>query len=191
MISLIPKINILNKLFPEILQITTILLIFFNSFLFTQTNHPIAIGIILLCQTLLTCVITGLVSKNFWFSYILFLILIGGILILFIYISSLASNEKINFTLKPLIKLIIFVNLRIIIFLFADKFYLINWFFNEEINYSLQLRLINENYLSLSKIYNQPNNWIIILLISYLLLTLIIVVKITNLFIGPLRPKSH
>lgn len=54
---------------------------------------------------------------------------------------------------------------------------------------SSQTLLMNENHLSLSKIYDSPNNFIIILIINYLLLTLIIIVKITNLFQGPLRPK--
>lgn len=116
---------------------------------------------------------------------------VGGILILFIYISSLASNEKINFSLKPLIKFILFLNLSVIIILCIDKFYLINWFFNQETNLNLLSFLIPENYLSLSQIYNPPNNIIILVLINYLLLTLIIVVKLTNSFIGPLRPKNN
>lgn len=45
-----------------------------------------------------------------------------------------------------------------------------------------------ENSLSLNKLYNYPTNLLTILLINYLLITLIAVVKITNLFKGPLRP---
>jgi len=36
---------------------------------------------------------TSYSDKRFWVSYILFIIIIGGILVLFIYISRLASNE--------------------------------------------------------------------------------------------------
>ena len=36
---------------------------------------------------------TSYCEKSFWFSYILFIIIIGGILVLFIYIRRLASNE--------------------------------------------------------------------------------------------------
>lgn len=43
------------------------------------------------------------------------------------------------------------------------------------------------NY-KLIKLYNYPTNFITILLINYLLLTLIAIVKITNIFFGPLRP---
>lgn len=134
---------------------------------------------------------TGIISKSFWFSYILFLVIIGGMLILFIYISSLASNEKLNFSTQPIIKFFIIFNLTIFCIVFIDKFYNMNIFINEDINNNIFNYLINENYLSLSKIYNQPNNFLIILLIIYLLLTLVIVVKITNLFNGPLRPKYN
>lgn len=148
-------------------------------------------GIILLFHTILRCTLTGLISKRFWFSYILFLVFVGGILILFIYMSSLASNEIINFSTKPLINFILLIRFMTIITLFYDKFFILNSFFNSEIiNFKFNF-LIQENHLSLSKIFNSPNNFIIILLINYLLLTLIIVAKITNSFTGPLRPKKY
>ncbi len=49
--------------------------------------------------------------------------------------------------------------------------------------------LLIENSLILNKLYNFPINLITILLIIYLFLTLIAVVKITNVFEGPLRPN--
>jgi NADH-ubiquinone oxidoreductase chain 6 len=49
--------------------------------------------------------------------------------------------------------------------------------------------LLIENSLILNKLYNFPVNLITILLIIYLFLTLIAVVKITNVFEGPLRPN--
>lgn len=50
--------------------------------------------------------------------------------------------------------------------------------------------LVNENYINLSKLYEAPNNFITIILVIYLFLTLIIVVKITKSFIGPLRQNN-
>lgn len=106
------------------------------------------------------------------------------------YMSALASNELINFSLKPFIKFIIIINLLFLLILCIDKFYIINWILNKELDiYNITI-LTQENTYSLVKIYNTPNNFITILLISYLLLTLIIVVKITSAFNGPLRPKS-
>lgn len=162
-----------------------------NTILFLQINHPITIGFILLIQTILNCLITGFITKRFWFSYILFLIFIGGMLILFIYMASLASNEKLKFNPLIIIKINLLILTILSTYIILDKFYIINYFDNSDIRiFSNQTFLINENHLSLSKIYDSPNNFIIILIINYLLLTLIIIVKITNLFQGPLRPKN-
>jgi len=111
-------------------------------------------------------------------------------LILFIYIASLASNEKLKFNPLNVIKINLLTLILLIIYVLFDKFYILNYFNNTDISlFSDQTFLINENHLALSKIYDSPNNFIIILIINYLLLTLIIIVKITNLFQGPLRPK--
>ena len=50
-------------------------------------------GLILLIQTIIVCLIRGKIYRRFRFSYILFIIIIGGRLVLFIYITRLASNE--------------------------------------------------------------------------------------------------
>jgi len=50
---------------------------------------------------------------------------------------------------------------------------------------------INENILILRKLYNFPINLITIILINYLFLTLIVSVKITNLYKGPLRSNLN
>jgi len=122
----------------------------------------------------------------------LFLIFIGGILILFIYISSLASNEQIKFSPWFFIKWNTIVTTSLLIIIMFDKSYFITWFKNNDtIEFFNWQNLAQENRLILSKIYDTPNNFIIILLITYLLLTLIVVVKITRTFIGPLRPKHY
>jgi hypothetical protein len=70
---------------------------------FTQIKHPIAIGLILLIQTVIVCLIRGTIYKSFWFSCILFIIIIGRILVLFIYITRLASNKTFSPSNKILI----------------------------------------------------------------------------------------
>lgn len=157
---------------------------------FTFIKHPLAIGIILLIQTLLICLISGFITKTFWFSYVLFLIFLGGMLVLFIYVTSLASNEIFNFSLNLLI--ICLLNFLLIYFCvyFLDKNFLINYLINHEVERLLRIKtILIENSLTLNKLYNFPINLITIILIIYLFLTLIAVVKITNVFEGPLRPN--
>lgn len=65
-----------------------------SAIIFINLSHPVGLGLTLILHTLLIRGVTGLASGNFWFSYVLFLVFLGGVLVLFIYITRLASNEK-------------------------------------------------------------------------------------------------
>lgn len=111
-------------------------------------------------------------------------------LVLFIYVTSLASNEIFNFS----IKLILFSLLNFLffyfLFIFIDKNLIINNLINNDNERLIIIKTyLIENSLILNKLYNFPINFITIILIIYLFLTLIAVVKITNIFEGPLRPN--
>nr|UJG45186.1 NADH dehydrogenase subunit 6 [Scathophaga inquinata] len=166
-------------------------LLFIFNFIFMNMKHPLAMGLTLLIQTTLVCLTSGLMTKSFWFSYILFLVFLGGMLVLFIYVTSLASNEMFSFSIKLLfISLIIFTTMMITLF-FIDKNNLLNYSNMEIQSISNMNSYLMENSLSLNKLYNYPTNLLTILLMNYLLITLIAVVKITNLFKGPLRPMFN
>nr|YP_009509627.1 NADH dehydrogenase subunit 6 [Cranuca inversa]AUN45044.1 NADH dehydrogenase subunit 6 [Cranuca inversa] len=152
------------------------------SILFTQLSHPLAMGLILLIQTLLISITLGLSSFSFWFSYILFLIFLGGMLVLFIYVASIASNEAfIPSTLYIVITLVsLFFSFLFIIF---DPFLISS---SSSLPWS-SFSISNSIPFTISWIYNIPSMNFTIFIICYLLLMLIIVVKIVNLFKGPLR----
>nr|ALO76616.1 NADH deshydrogenase subunit 6 [Hexagonia terminalis] len=157
--------------------------------IFMFMNHPLSMGLILLIQTLLISLISGFYSLSYWFSYILFLVMIGGMLVLFMYMTSLASNEMMNFSIK------IFTLLMFIIMIFMSLYIIIDYmminplFKNSNILNLLNNLMKNENIISLNMIYNKPNNIITLMLVNYLFLTLIAVVKITDINYGPLRQK--
>nr|YP_010240838.1 NADH dehydrogenase subunit 6 [Calohilara tibetensis]QTG40246.1 NADH dehydrogenase subunit 6 [Calohilara tibetensis] len=159
-----------------------------SSFIFMQMNHPLAMGLMLLIQTLFICLITGLLTKSFWFSYILFLIFLGGMLVLFIYVTSLASNEMFSMSMKLMMNCLIMFLMMNMLFMMMDKMQIISFLMNNDMNSIDNMNsFINENTLNLNKLYNYPTNLITLLLINYLLITLIAIVKITNVFYGPLR----
>nr|AWB99626.1 NADH dehydrogenase subunit 6 [Anopheles arthuri] len=161
------------------------------SFIFMQMKHPLSMGLMLLIQTFLTCLITSIYVKTFWFSYVLFLIFLGGMLILFIYVTSLSSNEMFSMSFSlTMISLIIF-SIFTTLFFIIDKSLIEQFITNMEMEkLSNMNNLINENILSLNKMYNFPTNLITLLLINYLFLTLLVTVKITKKFYGPLRPMN-
>nr|YP_010946931.1 NADH dehydrogenase subunit 6 [Symploce maxima]WGO57688.1 NADH dehydrogenase subunit 6 [Symploce maxima] len=151
---------------------------------FTQMSHPLAMGLILLIQTVFISLISGMLSQSFWFSYVLFLIFLGGMLILFIYVTSLASNEMFFLSMK--------ISLSSMFVLLISTIMLSLLIMPLLQNQETILFMSTNNYLinSLTKLYNQPTGLITILLASYLFLTLIAVVKITNIFSGPLRQMN-
>nr|YP_010895324.1 NADH dehydrogenase subunit 6 [Victoriana melanorrhina]WJW73915.1 NADH dehydrogenase subunit 6 [Victoriana melanorrhina] len=173
------------------MQLILYIMILMLAFMFMQMNHPLSMGIMLLIQTMMICCISGLMTKSFWFSYILFLIFVGGMLVLFIYVTSLASNEMFTLSMKMLLLLLVNMMIMTILMIFMDKMILMfNSLNNEMISISLLNSYILENTLNLNKLYNYPTNIITILLINYLLITLIATVKITKLFYGPLRSMN-
>nr|QGU84917.1 NADH dehydrogenase subunit 6 [Gibbovalva kobusi] len=176
------------KLFFDILFIFfTMMTMMMISLFMYSTNHPLMMGLLILMQTLLTCLISGLFIKSYWFSYILFLTFLGGLLVLFIYISSMASNEM--FFKMTNMKLFIIFFFLINMFYYLNFNNLNNFINNEEmINYFNNFIFFNnENKINLSKLYNNQNYLLTMILIIYLFITLLAIVKITNIFYGPLR----
>nr|QUS53951.1 NADH dehydrogenase subunit 6 [Solenocera melantho] len=159
-------------------------IIIISSFVFTRLLHPLAMGLSLLTQTIMICVTAGLSSKSFWFSYILFIIFLGAMLVLFIYVASLASNEAFSFsgTLSLFIISTIAISL---ILLFMDP--LMMNFSSNISQSSSQANVYTSAPGLLSIIYNNTTMNLTLFVVLYLLLTLIVVVKITNTFFGPLR----
>nr|YP_010627106.1 NADH dehydrogenase subunit 6 [Dierna strigata]WBK26797.1 NADH dehydrogenase subunit 6 [Dierna strigata] len=154
-------------------------------------NNPLSMGLMILIQTLMVCLLSGMLIKTYWFSYILFLTFLGGLLVLFIYVSSIASNElfKPSFNTKILL-LFSFFFFLIIQMLFFNNLFWMNFSFNSDMNNFFSWIFINnENKINLSKLYNNQTFMIMVMLIIYLFITLIAVVKITNIFYGPLRSK--
>nr|QVH36317.1 NADH dehydrogenase subunit 6 [Erionota torus] len=160
------------------------------SLLMLFLKHPLSMGLMILIQTFLTCLISGMIINTYWFSYILFLTFMGGLLVLFIYISSIASNELFKFSFTNKSSIFIFISILLSSILFFNNLKWMNFNFNNEMkNSSINLFIFfnNEYNINLTKLYNNQNYFLMIMLIIYLLITLITVVKITNIFYGPLR----
>nr|WCR51097.1 NADH dehydrogenase subunit 6 [Meiligma sp. GTI-94] len=171
------------------LSLLTMMLSFMMFFL----NHPLSMGMMILIQTTLICLISGMLINTYWFSYILFLTFLGGLLVLFIYVSSIASNElfKNNFFFMKMIMMSFFF-IMIFSLLFFYKLNWMNFYFNDEMNnfFNFNFFFNNENKINLSKLYNNQTFLMMMMMIIYLFIALIAVVKITNIFFGPLRPSN-
>nr|APX39236.1 NADH dehydrogenase subunit 6 [Neocrepidodera ferruginea] len=154
-----------------------------SAMMMMMMKHPLSCGLILLIQTIFTSMITGMLHYNFWYSYIFFLIMVGGMLILFLYMTSIASNEKFKINNKLLLMYVSLIMIIILIF-FMDQFYfsMLNQIFD------MKIMFMNNN-MSMKKYFNFPHNLIMLMMIIYLFLTLIAIVKITKFSYGSLRQK--
>lgn len=153
-----------------------------NSILFSTLKHPIAIGITLIISTTSTSIAISLISNSPWFAYILFLVFLGGVLVLFAYVTSLTPNEI--FSIKQVnIQPIIILPLIILLIILMDPLLISTSTSLENIS-----PLLKENSeIPILKFYNKSLLIITLSLASYLFITLIAVVKITDLNKGPLR----
>nr|QJT42852.1 NADH dehydrogenase subunit 6 [Agrilus mali] len=155
------------------------------STLFFFTKHPLSMGFNLLMQTVIIALMTGIMNYNFWYSFILFLIMVGGMLILFIYMTSVASNEKFNFSMKTTIITAMLLMMMIYISYFISPMI-------SSINIMSQPGQFTSSInwmMSLTKFFTYPQNMKLAMLMSYLFLALIAIVKITSIKYGPLRTK--
>nr|WCS40533.1 NADH dehydrogenase subunit 6 [Gilpinia sp.] len=159
-----------------------VLIMLMNSMLMYLMKTPFSMGLILLIQTLVISTTSGMMTLSYWYSYLLFLIMLGSLLIIFIYVSSLISNVKFMINKWMKINLFIIIILMIIFFKF-------NIYLSFEDTKSFQMLELNLSMLkiSLNKLFNKPNFIITFMLMNYLFITLIIVVKISNINMGSLR----
>lgn len=128
-------------------------------------------GVNLLFSTLILSLIIGLFHTSIWLSYALILVLLGGLLVIFVYVSLLASNETL-IRINKIYSLIFFSSPALIFFIF-------NPYQREVINFKLNLNhSIKFNWLT--DFYSITLGSLTIFLLFYLLLTLLVVVYNTK-----------
>nr|YP_010852740.1 NADH dehydrogenase subunit 6 [Philagra albinotata]WGL39480.1 NADH dehydrogenase subunit 6 [Philagra albinotata] len=161
--------------------------------MFPMMKHPLSMGFMLLVQTIFSCMVNSMSLSSYWFSYILFIIFIGGMMVLFIYVASVASNEKFKFSFSMFMLINMFIMMSFMLIYLYDEMMIINEnFLIENLNYkmNMNMNLINKEVISIMKMFNYPTMMITIIAIIHLLITMISIVKITNIMEGPLRMKK-
>lgn len=156
---------------------TFIVMIFFMNLVFLFIFHPLAIIFVLIIQTILISTLIYSIVQFPWFSYTLILVFLGGILILFTYISNIASNEMFKPNLKVILPLILAPFITILIT-------------NSKQNISIERKIFNSNQYTNLTIFKPFSETIIpltLLIALYIILTLLTVVKIRKINQGPLR----
>nr|YP_010318555.1 NADH dehydrogenase subunit 6 [Pseudopotamilla reniformis]ULD67134.1 NADH dehydrogenase subunit 6 [Pseudopotamilla reniformis] len=153
---------------------TAILLITITITLLTASaSNPIAMGGLIIIQAALASIMLMSLASS-WFSMMLFIIYVGGLLVMFSYFIALGPNQHL-YLLPDLICLFI---MYLPLFIGFTK-------------WPMKMPIIN-TFLATPQpplaIYTPENFWVLILLVITLFFALILVVKISNRSAGPLRP---
>nr|ATD12226.1 NADH dehydrogenase subunit 6 [Dryadomorpha sp. EMHAU-2015-Zz060407] len=136
-------------------------------------KNPMSLGIMLFTQTFLSTMLMAKILSSSWMPMIMFLMLIGGLLILFMYMSSIASNEKFKTTSKMFLILIMLM-------LPIEEFTL-------DTQMKENMMFFSKEMISMNKMFSKKVIIITMFLFCYLILTMIVVTKIVKIFKGPLR----
>nr|YP_009735111.1 NADH dehydrogenase subunit 6 [Acropyga fuhrmanni]QBG38605.1 NADH dehydrogenase subunit 6 [Acropyga fuhrmanni] len=158
-----------------------ILLIFINMI----NLNPIMILINLITFSFLIALKISLWKSNFLYSIILFLIMISGLLIIFLYFSSLISNVKIDFKFNKLLFLNFLLNYMI--FLALNNYLNLMNLKLKKINFLEIYPILKFNEMSNQNIlnfYTYPISNFTITSILFLLISLFMIIKICS-------SKSH
>lgn len=172
--------------------------LFFNSIIFliiilpskSYKFHPINFIIILIILTFFISCFINFLFKS-WISYFLFLTIIGGIIIIFLYIIRLINNNILSFNFINLI----FFFIKLIIFSFFFLL-IINCLTNLSLTWNnfefwkISNFLEKKNELNLRNLYfNKKSS--ILFLINYLFFSIICIINICYKFKSPLRQINH
>jgi len=151
----------------------TIILISSLAFTIFIAINPISLGIIILLIALLLSIIFAY-SISSWLAFLIFLIYIGGILVIFSYFVAIVPNQTL--AIKDIITTIIISILSLLVI-------------NQAIN--IHTPIFSTSTTQLNILYIKSNALTLIILACVLLFTIIVVVKLTSLSKGPLRPFSY
>nr|UPI55426.1 NADH dehydrogenase subunit 6 [Scotomedes sp.] len=151
--------------------------------LFPLMKHPLSMGLILILQTISISMLSGMMINSFWFSYMLLISMLSGMLVLFIYMASIASNKKFS-TPKTTPMIIMLIMLMMVITLNQEEI---------NLSYTELPKTMFYNYdqlMPMTKMFYYQSLSMTMIMVSYLLITMISVTFTVNITEGPMRKKS-
>nr|YP_010247802.1 NADH dehydrogenase subunit 6 [Thelepus plagiostoma]QTJ29896.1 NADH dehydrogenase subunit 6 [Thelepus plagiostoma] len=135
---------------------------------------PLLLGLWVLLYSLAISTMTTMYTSS-WFGLILFIIYIGGMLVMFAYFAALLPNQMYT---HPLL----------LPFLLFSFFMLMMYIMNFKLSYLMPQFLFSNPMKMNTFLYSPEQTPILIFLVILLLLALILVVKMTKHTSMPLRP---
>ena len=136
----------------------------------TKINNPIQITLIIIFIALIVASIFCITLSS-WYAFLIFLIYVGGILVIFAYFTASSPNQQ-NISNKKIIKnILIFIPVTLGIIISTNN----------------TINIIQTKSQQLITIFTNHNIYTLIIITLVLLFTIVIVVKLCSRSKGPLR----
>nr|AYE84596.1 NADH dehydrogenase subunit 6 [Encarsia obtusiclava] len=171
------------NLFMYLINLMLIMSLIINSMtLNNKFTHPTFMGCMLIMFSMILSLNLSMYFQNHWFSYIMFLTIISGMMILFMYFISFINNMKMLFKMSSYFNMIL-IN-TILMTTFSIMMYFMNknfmWFNFNEIKsiYYLMIKNLMNNYMKINFFYNYNKNFSTMISMIYLFFCLTMIVKI-------------
>nr|AJO61896.1 NADH dehydrogenase subunit 6 [Whitmania acranulata] len=148
-------------------MLCSIMMVFFFNLMFIMTPVVMLLNILII-SLMMSCMLAILYSN--WFAYMIFLIYVGGMLVMFSYFVAMSPNQIMYLNVFVLSLFIFFLIMTMLLY---SKYYMPFSFSYKSSFYMM---------------YSSSYFYMLILLISLLLLMMLVVVKLVNTSEGPLRP---
>nr|QQQ88643.1 NADH dehydrogenase subunit 6 [Hyalella cajasi] len=148
-------------------------------FLFSQMSSPLGMGAVVIIFSFFISLSMSLICTTSWFSLLLFMLFLSGMMIIFMYVCSLASNEAHYYSFGAVYAVLGLLMLS-----------LIGSETSKATAVSGLLSIEAKSSFLMYKIYSFSVYLFAVVLIIYLLITLIAVVKISVVSEGPVRTKK-
>lgn len=135
-----------------------------------KANNPLSITLIIIFIALITaCSFSATLSS--WYAFLVFLIYVGGILVIFAYFTATSPNQQ-QISAKKIIKTILLIlSITGLFLIFRNRY----------------IPLTPSKSHQLISLYTAHNIYTLIIITLILLITMVIVVKLCSRTKGPLR----
>nr|YP_009262825.1 NADH dehydrogenase subunit 6 [Wasmannia auropunctata]ANI87504.1 NADH dehydrogenase subunit 6 [Wasmannia auropunctata] len=149
--------------------------------------HPITMIIYLIIYSIITAIIMTSWSFNHIYSIMIFLIMISGLLIIFLYFSSLISNEMNKITMKSPTLISFSLNIFTLTYLLFNVKMFMMYPPYYSTDSSPMFMLNNSLFSNIFNIYLYPFCNFSLLCIFFLLISLLSIIKISSIKSSSLR----
>nr|YP_009695251.1 NADH dehydrogenase subunit 6 [Alicella gigantea]QAT19465.1 NADH dehydrogenase subunit 6 [Alicella gigantea] len=158
-----------------------------TSILFLYSTSPLLLAMFIITQAIIVSIMIFYLSSSSWFSFIFLMIFISSIMVIFVYVSSLASNELAFSSSQTMLYTSVAIMVTMILLVMhlpSNYTYLMT-----QTNSLLMLQTHMATF-TVYKMYSPVVLSMSIMMINYLLIALIAVVKNSSYSVGPLRSMN-